>query len=885
MALYSISSLIDATEIDVGIYGAKGDRQTYSGALTVGAGANPVLTVGGGVLSGLSNVQVGMLVVLPLGGAAGAGVKATVTSFNPTTGQIGLNGSVATTLTNIAFQATGNPTIAAAGTGVTPLDVYTLTGGTFVVPAQVTVLTTKVNTVAIAAHGHGGVDGTYTFEGTSAGQAHFQFTGTITGGVLTSVVATPTIPGVYQKNPTNLAAEPIVDLNGVSGLIGATVTITMGANNVRIQGIASSISVVTTPGGYSVVPANPVSSTGPGTGVTFTMPAASWVVPTVVIGTDNAPLINAASDAIRAQGIVAADKTIVNAKLVFPTQGDFLVNDSLNFTSLSRLLIDGKRATIYSCASGLPVFDETNSQDIDNINISVTGDPTFPPRWSFQFMRALSNASAPRIAFDQIEISGTFSDAGFGYNFGSESFHPGLIFGNFTAPYALIMDSCNSSVWNASSKYIAITVARDTSQSFAGGSPGHLFLINQHPNGNGVWVLGGADHNYNNAYFFCHQNCFVIQGSSLAATAGLMADGLHVEGARHIFYMVIAATDGIPSPQVYRLWFTSSSVLATESIYGMADDIERVRFFNHQVTVAFGHPNCVYFDDPTRVFFSGTVIGNDGLTNRWTTNVPSDMTGFALMIGAAAPEFFLYQGQTADDFFIDGELTVNTVVSATSIGSSDGTVASVDVTSQGVYTNPDFPTVAFDPPLSGVTALGTVTGMAWYGDQHSPNIVAPGTGYAVGQTITLVGGTSTTAATFVIDAVNGSGGVIAFTVNDVGVYSAYPPLGATTTTGGTGTGLVISPVSWWVHEDGVTIINPGNGYTTFPGVTFSTPAGGNLARGKAIMNIGAKFDITGVQSSTLRASTTYADDTAAAAGGVALGQFYRNGSVVQIRVT
>ena len=31
--------------------------------------------------------------------------------------------------------------------------------------------------------------------------------------------------------------------------------------------------------------------------------------------------------------------------------------------------------------------------------------------------------------------------------------------------------------------------------------------------------------------------------------------------------------------------------------------------------------------------------------------------------------------------------------------------------------------------------------------------------------------------------------------------------------------------------------------------------------------------------------TTYANDAAAAAGGVAIGQFYRNGSVVQVRVS
>jgi len=38
-------------------------------------------------------------------------------------------------------------------------------------------------------------------------------------------------------------------------------------------------------------------------------------------------------------------------------------------------------------------------------------------------------------------------------------------------------------------------------------------------------------------------------------------------------------------------------------------------------------------------------------------------------------------------------------------------------------------------------------------------------------------------------------------------------------------------------------------------------------------------------SSTLAASTSYANDSAAASGGVVVGQFYRNGSILQIRVS
>lgn len=44
-------------------------------------------------------------------------------------------------------------------------------------------------------------------------------------------------------------------------------------------------------------------------------------------------------------------------------------------------------------------------------------------------------------------------------------------------------------------------------------------------------------------------------------------------------------------------------------------------------------------------------------------------------------------------------------------------------------------------------------------------------------------------------------------------------------------------------------------------------------------------DIANLMSTTVQSGTSYANDAAAAAGGIAIGQFYRNGSVVQCRIT
>ena len=140
--------------------------------------------------------------------------------------------------------------------------------------------------------------------------------------------------------------------------------------------------------------------------------------------------------------------------------------------------------------------------------------------------------------------------------------------------------------------------------------------------------------------------------------------------------------------------------------------------------------------------------------------------------------------------------------------------------------------------------------MQWLSDQH---IIAAGSGYHVNDVVTLVGGTRSLAAQLLVTGVDGSGAVTSFTGHVPGSYSAYPPVGATTTTGGSGTGLVISPLDWGVRKDGtgVTVTNHGSAYPSFPGVTFSTPVNGaSAARGSAVMgqawyadNTAAHFDV------------------------------------------
>ena len=72
------------------------------------------------------------------------------------------------------------------------------------------------------------------------------------------------------------------------------------------------------------------------------------------------------------------------------------------------------------------------------------------------------------------------------------------------------------------------------------------------------------------------------------------------------------------------------------------------------------------------------------------------------------------------------------------------------------------------------------------------------------------------------------------------------------------------------------------------GTTIDSPFVINRATGKVTMGsgvVGGPSSFSGAFSLvSMPASTSYASDAAAAAGGVAVGQCYRNGSVVQVRV-
>jgi hypothetical protein len=213
-----------------------------------------------------------------------------------------------------------------------------------------------------------------------------------------------------------------------------------------------------------------------------------------------------------------------------------------------------------------------------------------------------------------------------------------------------------------------------------------------------------------------------------------------------------------------------------------------------------------------RIVGTNTAVNNLAVTGTIATNAPSlSSEGTDTNISMA----FQPKGTGAIDLAA-GSSGVNI--------SNGGTVTAITRTGNGTgYTS--FPSVAITAPTTagGVQAVASLTNMQSIG----ASISAGGTGYAVGNVITISGGTPVTvAATFTVSAVS-SGVVTAVTALNFAPYTVLPTA-PVSTTGGAGTGLTLTNLTWAIGSS-FTISNAGSGYIEQPTVTFSGGGGSGAA--------------------------------------------------------
>jgi hypothetical protein len=155
--------------------------------------------------------------------------------------------------------------------------------------------------------------------------------------------------------------------------------------------------------------------------------------------------------------------------------------------------------------------------------------------------------------------------------------------------------------------------------------------------------------------------------------------------------------------------------------------------------------------------------------------------------------------------------------------SNGGTVTAITRTSSGgSYTS--IPSVAISAPTTAGGVQATASAAMFI---QTVSIVNGGTGYAVGNVLTVVGGTVITAATLTVSSVS-AGVITGVTVTTGGTSYTVLPSNPVSVTGGSGSGATFNVTSWAVSAT-ITITNAGSGYIEQPTITFSGGGGSGAA--------------------------------------------------------
>jgi hypothetical protein len=151
-----------------------------------------------------------------------------------------------------------------------------------------------------------------------------------------------------------------------------------------------------------------------------------------------------------------------------------------------------------------------------------------------------------------------------------------------------------------------------------------------------------------------------------------------------------------------------------------------------------------------------------------------------------------------------------------------------------------FPAVFRKPLMSGVEQQNY--------EATAVTITAAGTGYAVGNTLTVVGGIGSIAVELTVSTINGSGGITGITITNAGNYTAVPT-NPVSVTGGAGSSATftltfVQPYKFWVHEVGTdeidgTLINPIQSY--FETADLSLPVQSQMNKALQVLMLEPDF--------------------------------------------
>ncbi len=566
---------------------------------------------------------------------------------------------------------------------------------------------------------------------------------------------------------------------------------------------------------------------------------------------DSSSAFNAAMAAIRAKTYgpwsYGLPSPVNAARFIIP-QGRYKIQSTLNWTGLYAIsvIIDCQGCLLDGQTNRTPVIDALGSRFLRVYGLSVYGNPAAIPSLGMQIGRISSN-SADDHFFSSPRFFGLYSLAAF-YNYAAETtlFEHAYFWNNNSASgtYALIMDGANQ--FGITSAFVTSTAATNSASSFQENTCLVCNINSNSTTGSSLFISAAGRHKYIDSYIGQAGPYAVVLDASYGTTTMLDFD-VHVETNAVTDEFFITGSNANPVFQGFKIRDNES--FPTNSIFKLNTGIASATLANADLEIKSAASAAHMFDAPALWHVSGQYSLPTGTGSFW--NLATNQFNGRATVGQVTS--FVGDGSNLTGIIA----SFPSIISASAVQNMGG-VTSVALGYEPIFSGSGqylgttlagvFPTVTVSaPPPGGSQASVAVATMKQTGSTVNSGIGSGGTGYQVGDILTFVGGTFTTAATRKVTAVNGSGTITGLTWGQSsapyggGVYTALPtePIAFS---GGHGTGATAQNVFWGVNSYAVTA--SGSGYTTTPTITVQAGDGSSGSTALAVATLGSSLSLS-----------------------------------------
>lgn len=554
-------------------------------------------------------------------------------------------------------------------------------------------------------------------------------------------------------------------------------------------------------------------------------------------GTDASGAINSAITAFKA--LIAVGGSGATYTLKIPA-GKYLVTSPINLEGINTrgVAVDAAGATLFGQTNGQPVVSLYGSRWINLSGLHVFGASTLSPSIGIQYGRT-SVLSCAEGRWNNVVVEGKFTFTGV-YIFGCESQGYHSLMSRNTATtantFALVMDGINhwgvlplSGSARATDSPVGtheVWMSNANLASF-GTDSGSAALWISHIEGLRIegYIAGSSQ-----------QNVILWGGTTTGSNLDSIDDiqfDMHGESQNSSLLYDFFVTGTNTTPNLRQWDYRTSFENASIAVYKLDTGITSATMFGSMPikTPAISSGGMVVFDAPSAWTATGIYSLPPGST-AW--NLETNFVGFGTTGAATA---FSGDGSALTGIVPSlpsniAASTISNVGGVTSIALS-GAAPSYNIDQWCFHTGSPcspllahlFPAVTIAaPPAGGAQAVAIVNAVTLAGNTvldpfASSGFVLPsnqGTGYANGNLLTMVGGTCSSTPTWTVHA-NTGGVVTQVGAANLGSCSALPPE-PISVTGGAGTGLQLSGLTWKIVSLGVTA--SGAGYVGVPAVSI-----------------------------------------------------------------